>query len=1117
MSVRKTTDPAKKAKLAEWLRKSKAAKSPTGSEEIALAPRGEQIPLTFGQERLWFLQQLDPGNPFYHYVEIFQIEGSLDLGLLQEAFLGILQRHSVLRTTFHRDESRLIQIVQPTGELEWKIWDYSSTEIAFEEAQIRERIIREVSEAFDLERGPLLRVNIIRLTSTEHWMVLCFHHIVVDKQSVRVILLNELAKFYGDSSLSLPKPELAYKDFAYFHRKKKSSPKDLAYWKGKLGGEAPVLALPVDRQRPSTPTYKGAFYSRSLPNNTAHKVSATCKELGITPFIYLLAVYKVLLFRYCREEDIWVGSPFTNRDQVALERVMGFFNETLVLRSTLKGEMTFEEVLRIVKKTVLEAFSHKNLPFDVLVSELNPDRTLGVNPLFQVMFLYDDSPFSFTLDEKLKVTHKLFDYGVSKFDLTLMLSRVGKELKTVFEYSTELFEEPTIQTLQESYARLLNAVLETPETPISKLPLLGLENERQLLLQGASKPLPLPGYTSIYAYLEEQCLRNPESIAVRFQEEAISYSALDDRARRLAGTLALMEMEEGSRVGLCAQPSIELIIGIWGIIRAGGAYVPLDPVYPIERLEYMVQEARVETIVLQDSFQGMFTDSRVRLISLEQASQDSSYIDSIPELNTLSDQSEVYTIFTSGSSGKPKGVPITHKNLIHSTLARKAYYQDDPTAFLLLSSFSFDSSVAGIFWTLCTGGTLVLTEKRTEQDIGKLSRIIEKYGITHSLMLPSLYSVLLRHGELSSLNSLNSIIVAGESCPSTLVDTHFSQLPEVHLYNEYGPTEASVWCSVHQIQPEDSQGSVPIGKAIANTELWVLDSDQQLLPIGAEGELYVGGLGLATGYLNRPELTEEKFIPHPYSSEEGARLYRTGDLVRMGQDGTLLFSGRADSQVKIRGFRIELDEITQVLLSLPELEEACTLVSANKELIGYYQSKQEVPAKDLRRFIARVLPEYMVPSHFIWMAQFPKLPNGKIDRKNLPEPSLNIRLDSPNYLAPSTPFETKMVSIWEKILGKQPIGINDNFFELGGDSLLSIHLLAESRNRGIELATTQLFEHPTIRSLNRAISGETEAPVQNGNQLNGHDPTGIPTSFNPEVELSPEEMEIIFRQIARNG
>ncbi len=1117
MSVKKTTDPVKRAKLAEWLKKNKASNSSNGSEEISLAPVDTPIPLTFGQERLWFLQQLDPGNPFYHYVEIFELDGVLDLGLLQEAFMECIQRHKVLRTTFHEDASGLVQVVQPTGELDWHIWDYASYGSVIGEEQLNERIIQAVAMAFDLEKGPLLRVHLVRLAPKRHWLVLCFHHIIVDKQSVRVVLLKELAERYANSSLDLPLPPLQYRDFAYRLRKQEIHKEDLAYWKEKLAGEAPILALPTDRQRPTQPTYKGAYLYRHLAKGTAQKVAARCKELGVTSFIFLLAVYKVLLFRYCREEDIWVGSPFTNRDQVALEKVMGFFNETLVLRSFLSGEMTFEEVLNQVKKTVLEAFSHKNLPFDVLVSELNPTRNLGVNPLFQVMFLYDESPSTFSLGKELKLTHKPFDYGVSKFDLTLMLSKVDNELNTVFEYSTEIFEESTIDTLQKSYVSLLEAVLEDPLKPVATLPLLSQKEEQKVLELGDYTPQELPPYSSIYQYVEEQYLINPGRLAVRFQAESLTYGELHTRSIQLAGSLVKSGVKAGSRVGLCAQASLELIIGIWGIIRAGGSYVPLDPVYPMERLDYMREEAGVEVLLVQDALAGMFKDTGAELISLERESLNDTHINLIPDWESLSDEGEVYTIFTSGSSGKPKGVPISHRNLIHSTLARKSYYQADPTAFLLLSSFSFDSSVAGIFWTLCTGGTLVLAEKRIEQDIEKLTQVIENNVISHSLMLPSLYSMLLRHGESDKLASLRTIIVAGEGCPPTLVDSHFSKLPQVNLYNEYGPTEASVWCSVYHVQAADSQDVVPIGKAIANSELWVLDSAQQLLPLGAEGELYVGGLGLATGYLNRPELTQKKFIPHPFKKETGARLYRTGDLVRRRADGNLLFLGRVDTQVKIRGFRIELDEITQILKGIPEVGEACTLVSEKKELLGYYQSEKELPAKDLRRKLAQVLPEYMVPGYFIYLSQFPKLPNGKIDRNSLPEPAKGVREDSASYLAPRNSFEEKMVRVWEKVLGKQSIGVNDNFFELGGDSLLSIHLLAEARKQGIELKTTQLFEYPTIGRLQSALFGEAEILYQNGTALNGHHSKELPTSFNPEVELSPEEMEIIFRQIARNG
>ena len=1117
MSVKKARDPQKRAKLSEWIKKNTSTPSKNGTSEITPAPLGVATPLSFGQERLWFLQQLHPENPFYHYADIFEINGRVDLGRLQEAFLTLINRHPILRTTFHfrEEENKRVQEVHSHTELEWKLWDASLTSIAMEEESLREDIIREVRKPFNLEKGPLFRVLLVRRTATHYWLVLSFHHIIIDEQSVRV-LLEELKHFYQNPSKALNPPTLAYQDFAYWQRNKAGdTSKELRYWKQKLKGEIPILSLPLDHPRSDSPSYKGSYHFSHLPKEIGRRVDTYCKEWGVTPFILLLTTYKILLHKYGKDEDIWVGTPFSNRDRVVLERVLGFFNETQVLRTHISAEMTFEACVKAVQETVLEAFTHKNMPFESLVSALNPERVVGVNPLFQVMFLYQEKADPYSLASDIELSPKPFDFGVSKFDLSLMVVKEEEGFSTVFEYSTELFEEKTIQRLTDSFSQLLEQAFENPQQAIAELSLLSSQERDVILSMGQGPQLDPPLVPSIFEAFQQQVLARGGEKAVSFQADTLTYTELNKKVVSLATHLISKGVKPGDRIGLCANPSVELTVGILGIIASGAAYVPLDPSYPAERLSYMIAEAKVSLVLVEDSLMGIFEQKELTLISLRGGMEDpSSEEDRQASLPALTGLEEVYIIFTSGSSGKPKGVPISHKNLLHSTFARASYYPNSPGSFLLLSSFSFDSSIAGIFWTLCTGGTLVWAEKRIEQDMEKLSRLISEKAITHSLMLPSLYGLLLAHGDLSSFDQLNTLIVAGESCSPSLVATHFEKLPHVILYNEYGPTEASVWCTVHQVSESDQfDSAVPIGAPIARTDLFVLDEEQQVLPVGIPGELYVGGAGLAQGYLNRPDLTKKKFVSHPFSSTPEARLYRTGDLVKYQHDGKLVFLGRVDNQVKIRGFRIELDEISEQLKQVEPVEEAVVVVSKEKELIGYISSSEAISHSHIRRKLMAALPAYMVPATYVQLESFPKLPNGKIDTQNLPLPDKALAEEGPGYVPPQTTFEKTMVNVWEKVINKHPIGLHDNFFELGGDSLLSIRLLAEARKEGLQIGATLLFEAPTIARLQELVIGN-ELTQKEETQEN-KSAYKAPPSFQPEVALSEEELDEIFRQLSR--
>ncbi|MEM9921671.1 MAG: amino acid adenylation domain-containing protein, partial [Bacteroidota bacterium] len=933
METNKKRGGAKNSLLKRWLDKKnkKGSQQVTGNQTpgIRKRPEANKAPLSYGQQRLWFLQQLNPDNPFYNYAENYLLEGALDKQHLADAFQDLIKQHEILRTCFVQDDnSQLSQHIQPSMPLLMEFFDlcniseeertHKAGQIAFQEAE----------KPFDLEKGPLMRVALIKLANHRHLMLICMHHIITDKWSMRIVR-KDLSQFYTARSkgqaLSVNPPTVQYADFAYWQRKQEVSQKELAYWKNKLEGSLPVLNLPVDRQRNGNPDYKGAYLPQSLPFDLSVALKALSKQLGTTPFVLLLTAYKILLHRYSGQIDLLIGTPITDRDQRVLEEMIGFFNNTVVLRSDLSGDPPFSSLVQQVRQTTLDAFSHKNTPFEEIVRSLKPERYTSSNPLFQAMFLYHKVPESPSFGPTLQISHQPFDLGVAKFDLTLYISEEDDQLKAIFEYATDLFERSTIEQMQGHLQTLLQGIVKDPNTPISQIPILTEPERKKLISDWNNTATTLPDASNIQGFFKQHAQQQPEAPAVICQGEVLTYGQLDEQSDCLAIQLRKAGLSQNQGVGLCAGRSFDMIIGIWGILKAGGAYIPIDPEYPTDRIRFMLKDAKASIILTEARYRELFSDQQAELLLIQDLANTPS--DNV-ELPNVAIDHHAYIIYTSGSTGLPKGVPVTHRNLIHSTAARFDFYPNQPGRFLLLSSFAFDSSVVGLFWPLCTGGAIVLPPKRIEQDVDQLAGLIAEHEVTHTLMLPSLYRLLLQYAAAEQLASLNTVMVAGEACSAVLCGLHFETLPQADLFNEYGPTEASVWCTAHQIQPEDAVGSIPIGRPIANTQIYILDQHLQAVPAGISGELYVGGIGVTQGYLNRPDLTEERFIPDPFSQAAGAKLYKTGDLARYRSDGLIDFLGRADHQVKIRGYRIELDEIRERILQQDGISEAVVVARA---------------------------------------------------------------------------------------------------------------------------------------------------------------------------------------------
>ena len=896
--------------LSKWRNKNKEDRQDI---EIKKAPQESQIPLSNGQKRLWFLQQLHPGNPFYNYSEIHTFKGELDVQSLLKSIQHIYDQHNILRSTYHIENGIPIQVITPISKLKIDIFDISVLDDNEASVELKNLLDEQASTNFDLLKGPLFKVTLIKQKENQHLLHISLHHIISDEWSME-IFRNQLAKNYAKlnagENLQLEELPIQYTDFAYHQQQLNTSEKQLDYWKSKLSGVLPVLNIPTDYTRPVTPSFKGDLNSFELPKQLSEDAIALSQKLKVTPYVLFLSAYYVLLSRYCNQEDIAIGSPITNRNHKALEKLIGFFNDTVVLRTRLSDKISFENLVKEVRKTTLEAFANKDVSFDLLVKTLQPERSLSANPFFQVMFLYNtETPipsFSSTLDFK----YQTYGANASKFDLTLFVSENEKTITTTFEYATELFKEATIKNLQEYLKNILEEVIYNPQKKIADISLVKQQKEadHQLIQDEINLESILKNNTGIHHLIEKIASENPDKIALSFKEQQMTYGELNKKATDIA--MAILDSINGPKniIGLCMERSLEMIVGMLGILKSGHAYLPIDPDYPSDRIAYILSDAGVNTIVTQKRLNSKLDVLNLALVNIDRLEVSQS----TAKLPKSDPENLAYVIYTSGSTGKPKGVPITHRNILFSTLSRLHYYRTSPTAFLLMSSIAFDSSKAGIFWTLCTGGTLVISEKRIEQDIEQISDYLENHKISHTLMLPSLYKLILEHADKNKLKNLKSVIVAGEACSIDLCKIHYNTLANVKLFNEYGPTEATVWSTVHEIQKDDlNSPNIPIGKPIPGAKAFILDKNLQQTPKGAIGELYIGGPGLSGNYINRQDLTDKLYIKNPFDKEE--ILYKTGDLVRIDVNDNLIFLGRTDQQVKIRGHRIELNEIENII------------------------------------------------------------------------------------------------------------------------------------------------------------------------------------------------------------
>lgn len=1069
-------------------KKSLLAKLMQGKLQNNTIPRRQQsdsIPLSFTQERLWFLEQLDPNQPLYNEPTALRLRGVLNIAALEQSLNEIVQRHESLRTTFTTGNGQSVQIITPSLNLNIPVVSLQSLSTGELENSVQSLAIEEASQPFDLGKDPLLRVKLLQLNETEYVLLLTMHHIICDRWSF-AILVQELMTLYqafssGQPS-SLAELPIQYADYAIWQRHYLTGEvleQQTSYWEKQLINAPTLLELPTDHPRPPVMSNRGAKLSFKISPELTQALKELSQQEEATLFITLLTAFKVLLYRYTQQTDILVGTTIAGRNREEIEKLIGFFVNTIVLRTDLDGKPSFRELLRRVREVALGAYAHQDLPFEQLVEKLKPQRSLSHTPLFQVMFQLQNTPHQTLELPGLTWEILQFHNHTAKFDLSLSMVETEAGLIGNFEYNTDLFEVATVTRMQGHFQNLIAGIVAKPDQVIGKLPMLTRAEQNQLLNWNNTQS-DYPQNLCIHQLFETQVEKTPDAVAAIFENQKLTYRELNAKANQLAHYLQKLGVAPEVLVGICVERSLEMIVGILGILKAGGAYVPLDPAYPQERLALMLEDANLSLLLTQQQLKEWLPQNQHQTIYLDadwplivQESQENLEI-------KVTDANLAYVIYTSGSTGKPKGVLVQHKSLVNYTVsACKNYQISIGDRFLQFASICFDVAAEEIFTSLVVGATIVL---RNDSMLNSVLAFLEKchqLKIT-VLALPTAFwhQITAEFAENLPLpESLRLVIIGGEKAlPQRLANWLQLVSNKVQLINSYGPTEATIGTTISNLSNLEELNialrEVPIGKPIDNIQIYILDDYLQPTPIGIPGELYISGLGVARGYLNQPQLTAEKFIPNPFSNEAGTSLYKTGDLARYLPNGEIEILGRVDYQVKIRGFRIELGDIEAKLNQHSDVKEAVVKVwedeQGDKRLVGYvsFQSKPELTVTQLRSFLKEQLPEYMIPSAFVILEALPLTPNGKIDRRALTAPEKFRPELATNYVIPQTKIEQTIANIWQKALNIEKIGIHNNFFELGGHSLLMLRVHSELREiLATDLSMLDLFRYPTISSL----------------------------------------------------
>jgi amino acid adenylation domain-containing protein len=1089
----------------------------------------EVLPLSFAQQRLWFLDQLEPGSPAYLIPGALCVDGEIKVQALERSFQELIHRHESLRTTFEERDGQPVQVIHPAGPFTLPVIDLQGLAEEVREQQARWLASQERQHPCDLTTGPLLRTSLLRLGSQEHVWLLTLHHIITDGWS-NGILVCELttlyqAKLRGQPSPLAPLP-IQYADYALWQREWLQGEvlqASLSYWRSELTGIAP-LELPIDHPRPPVQTYRGASQGLQLSPILSEQLVALSEQQNVTLFMLLLATFQVLLARYTGQRDISVGTPIANRRHAEIEGVIGLFVNMLVLRTDFTDDPTFDLVLQRVREVCLGAYAHQDLPFEKVVEELVPERDLSRSPLFQVMLVLQNAPQARADLAGVRVEPWDVETITSKFDLTLSIIQTDQGLSCALEYNRDLFEPETIIRMLSHWQTVLAGVVHNPQVRLSAVPLL-TEAERVLMLEKwNATQREYPQELCVHELFEQQVERTPDAVALVFEEQQLTYGQLNRRANQLTHHLQMLGVGPEVLVGICMDRSIEMVMAMLGVLKAGGAYVPLDPTYPQERLAFLVTDSGVQVVLIHSLLKPEWLLShKLQILELGRQREAMSAHRQENWQGSVVSENVAYVIYTSGSTGKPKGTMVRHRNVVNFLTGMDERLGSQVSgSWLAVTSICFDISVLELLWTLTRGLQVVIHAQESERlpSPGKMAsqetmlQEIQRQGITHLQCTPSQASLLFAEpDQLSALASLRTLLLGGEALPMALV----KQLETVlvgDLYNMYGPTETTIWSTMQRV--EKGATTVSIGRPIVNTRVYILDQHWQVVPIGGAGELFLGGKGVVRGYWNHPELTAESFLPDPWSQEAGAVMYRTGDRARYLPDGSIEFLGRMDQQVKLRGYRIELGEIEAVLCSHPGVREGVVQVRedvpGDKRLVAYVVGSQDLTEARLRSFLQEQLPAYMLPSQFLLLDAMPLTPNGKLDRLALPAPQQWHGQAQEGQQGARTGIEELLVDLWSQVLGHSQVGIHDSFFELGGHSLLATQLIARVREMlEVEISLRAVFEAPTVARF--ALHVEQELRKSKGLLI----PPLVARTRSKEIPLSFAQQRLWFLDQLESG
>ena len=1076
------------------------------------------FPASFAQARLWFIEQLLPGASLYVIPLVLRLTGSLQLTHLDRSIQALVRRHEILRTTFDIVDGQLVQAIAPQLQVPLTLTDLRTLPANSRENAALNQIWQEIEQPFHLDKGSLLRVKLWQLQDTEHLLLIALHHIIFDEWSSGV-LIRELGEIYAalveNKPIALPELPIQYADFAHWQREWLQGEvlnTQLRYWKQQLK-DVPVLNLPGAAARKPVQSHRGASQLLELPQPLLDALEELSQQAGVTLFMTLLAAFKTLLHRYTGQIDIAIGSPIANRHRSELEGLIGFLVNSLVLRTNLAGDPTFRELLNRVRDVTLAAYAHQDLPFEKLVEELQPVRSLGQNPLFQVVFALQNTPMEQLELPGLFLSPVELETKNSRFDLELYVWKCtdnfrnlwGKGwqqsdgLRGVIVYNTDLFDSNTIASVRQHFQTLLEGIVANPDTPISALQLLNNQEQQELLARWHSNQSSYPENVCIHQLFEAQVRERPTAIAVKYSNQQFTYQALNQGSNQLARYLQRLGINSEIPVGICLERSVEAIAAMLAVLKAGGAYVPLDPSYPSERLHFMVEDAKIKVVLTKGDWADLFPTDSTRIVCLDRQ-WDAIAIESDENLSTPCTPDQLaYLIYTSGSTGTPKGVMVPHR-AVNRLVCNTNYVEiEQSDRIAQVANLAFDAATFEVWGALLNGAQLIGIERDTTLQAADFVTELQQQQISILFLTTALFNQTVSQIP-HAFQSLKYLLFGGEMVNIDRVITVVQQGKPQHLIHVYGPTENttfSTWYEVKDI-PENAT-TIPIGQAIANTQVYLLDANLNPVPANVSGEIYLGGDGLAKGYLNRPELTAERFInaqlkisSNSKLKTQNSKLYKTGDRALYRPDGNLEFLGRTDNQIKIRGFRVELGEIETAIAQHTMVQTAAVIVreiDSNSQLIAYVVPETSaIPTqRDLRSFLKTKLPAYMLPAAFVVLDTLPLTANGKVDQKALPPPHLTVARETSPTVAPTNSLEASLVEIWTQLLGAKQVGINDNFFEMGGHSLLATQLVSRIRDRfKVELPLRSVFETPTIAELAQKIeslrSSSSDRPQSSGSQ-----------------------------------